>query len=213
MSAQVIIEPRLARIDRSEVPRDTITLARWLLGKVLVSKIRGTPSSGRIVETEAYLQREAACHCFRGKTARNRSLYLEAGHAYVYLCYGTSYMLNVSSEAAGVGSGVLLRALEPLTGIEHMRRGRQHVRREDLTRGPGRLAAALGVDLRHDGLDLFTDPKLWIGSDAYQVDNIGVSTRIGLTKAADEPLRFFVAGSPHLSGPRAINAWRARRAT
>ena len=209
MSAQVIIEPAVERIDRSSVPRDTIALAGWLLGKVLVSQVRGAQVSGRIVETEAYLQREAACHGFRGKTARNRSLFLEHGHAYVYLCYGTSYMLNVSSEVAGVGSGVLLRALQPLTGIERMRRGREHVRPADLARGPGRLAAALQVDLRHDGLDLFTGPQLWIGSDAHEVGNIGTSVRIGLTKAAHEPLRFFVAGSPHLSGSRLLNAWPA----
>jgi len=208
MSAQVIIEPRVERIARSRVPRDTIALARWLLGKVLVSKVRGAQITGRIVETEAYLQHEAACHGFRGMTPRNRSLFLERGHAYVYLCYGTSYMLNVSSEVAGVGSGVLLRALQPLTGIAQMRRGREHVRLADLARGPGRLAAAMHVDLRHDGLDLFTDPRLWIGSDAHPVGSIGVSVRIGLTKAADERLRFFVAASPHLSGPRLLNIGR-----
>jgi DNA-3-methyladenine glycosylase len=103
----------------------------------------------------------------------------------------------------------LLRALQPLTGIERMRRGRKHVRLADLARGPGRLAAAMQVDLRHDGLDLFTGPQLWIGSDGYEVPNIGVSVRIGLTKAADEHLRFFIAGSAHLSGSRTLNAWRA----
>jgi DNA-3-methyladenine glycosylase len=209
--SQVIIQPPVERIARSSVPSDTIALARWLLGKVLVSKVRGGHVSGRIVETEAYLQREAACHAFRGMTARNRSLFLEPGHAYVYLCYGTSYMLNVSSEAAGVGEGVLLRALQPLTGIERMQRGRKHVRPVDLARGPGRLAAAMQVDLRHDGLDLFTGPRLWIGSDGYEVADIGVSVRIGLTKAADEHLRFFVAGSAHLSGSRTLNASRAPR--
>jgi DNA-3-methyladenine glycosylase len=209
MSAQVVIEPPVARIAFRRVPRDTITLARWLLGKVLVSHVRGVQLSGRIVETEAYLQREAACHAFRGMTPRNRSLFLDRGHAYVYVCYGTSFMLNVSSEAAGTGSGVLLRALEPLTGIEQMRRGREHVRLADLTRGPGRLAAAMGVNMRHDGLNLFDGPRLWIGSDGYEVGDVGVSERIGLTKAAEEQLRFFIAGSPHLSGSRALNAWRA----
>ena len=211
MSAQVIIQPPVERIPRSSVPSDTIALARWLLGKVLVSKVRGGQVSGRIVETEAYLQREPACHAFRGMTPRNRSLFLEPGHAYVYLCYGTSHMLNVSSEAAGMGEGVLLRALQPLTGVELMRRGRKHVRLADLARGPGRLAAAMQVDLRHDGLDLFTDPKLWIGSDGYEVADIGISVRIGLTKAADEHLRFFDAGSPHLSGSRLLNTWPTAR--
>jgi DNA-3-methyladenine glycosylase len=206
MSAQVIIERPVQRIDRDAVPQDTVLLARWLLGKVLVGKVRGVQISARIVETEAYLQHEPACHAFRGMTPRNRSLFLEHGHAYVYLCYGTSYMLNVSSEAEGVGSGVLLRALEPLTGIEQMRRGRAHVRLADVTRGPGRLAAAFRIDRRYDGRDLFTDADLWIGSDAHEVENVGISVRIGLTKAAEERLRFFVAGSPFLSGPRTLNA-------
>jgi DNA-3-methyladenine glycosylase len=209
MSAQVVIEPQVERIARSRVPLDTITLARWLLGKVLVSKVRGVERTGRIVETEAYLQREAACHAYRGVTPRNRSLFLDRGHAYVYLCYGTSYMLNVSSEPAGVGSGVLLRALEPLSGIAQMRRGREQVRVADLARGPGRLAAAMQVNLSHDGLDLFADPRLWIGSDGYEMRDVGTSVRIGLTKAADERLRFFVAGSPFLSGSRLLNTWPA----
>jgi DNA-3-methyladenine glycosylase len=119
-------------------------------------------------------------------------------------------MLNISSDPAGVGTGVLLRALHPLTGIERMLCGREHVRPADVARGPGRLAAAMRVNMSHDGLDLFTDPRLWIGTDGYGVDEIGVSVRIGLTKAADERLRFFVAGSPHLSGSRTLNAWPAR---
>ena len=138
---------------------------------------------------------------------------LAAGHAYVYLCYGTSYMLNVSSEPRGTGAGVLLRALEPLAGIDHMRRARRHPRGErkedrllDLARGPGRLTSALQVDLRHDGIDLFVDGPLWIGSDGTVVDAIGESTRIGITKGADARLRYFVAGSAYLSGSRRLNA-------
>ncbi len=180
---------------------------------------------GRIVETEAYLQGDPACHAFRGMTPRNRSLFKEAGHAYVYLCYGTSYLLNVSSERRGTGAGVLLRALEPVAGIDHMRRarklvrgarkdgplldlarGRQEERLLDLARGPGRLTSALRVDLRHDGIDLFAGGPLWIGSDGTTVDAIGGSTRIGLTKGADARLRFFVAGSACLSGSRRLNA-------
>jgi DNA-3-methyladenine glycosylase len=187
------------------VPSDTVELARALLGKVLVREFDGRIAAGRIVETEAYLQHDPACHAFRGMTARNRSLFLEHGHAYVYLCYGTSYMLNVSSEAGGIGSGVLLRALEPLYGTEHMQRNVSHVKPNDLTRGPGRLAAALRIDRRHDGLNLFTDKQLWIGRDGHVVKSIGESVRIGLTKAADERLRYFVAGSRYLSGPRKLN--------
>ena len=195
----------IERISRDSVPSDTVALARALLGKVLVRQIDGRIAAGRIVETEAYLQNDPACHAFRGMTARNRSLFLEHGHAYVYLCYGTSYMLNVSSEAGGIGSGVLLRALEPLCGNEHMQRNVSHVKPNDLTRGPGRLAAALRVDRSHDGLNLFTNKQLWIGSDGHNIKSIGESVRIGLTKGADERLRFFVAGSRYLSGPRKLN--------
>jgi DNA-3-methyladenine glycosylase len=209
MSAQVTIERPVARIARDSVPQSTVPLARWLLGKVLMGQVHGAQISGRIVETEAYLQHETACHGFRGMTPRNRSLFLEHGRAYVYLCYGTSYMLNVSSEAPGIGSGVLLRALQPLSGMAEMRRGREHVRPADVTRGPGRLAAAFHLDRRHDGEDLFAGRQLWIGSDGYEVADVGVSVRIGITKAAEEKLRFFVAGSPYLSGPRTLNAWRA----
>jgi len=187
------------------VPHDTLELARSLLGKVLVRQFSGGMAGGRIVETEAYLHNDPACHAFRGMTPRNRSLFLEHGHAYVYLCYGTSYMLNVSSESGGIGSGVLLRALEPMFGTEHMQRNVSHVKSADLARGPGRLTAALRVNLQHDGLNLFTDRQLWIGSDGHKIDSVGQSIRIGLTKAADERLRFFVSGSRYLSGPRRLN--------
>jgi DNA-3-methyladenine glycosylase len=176
------------------------------LGKVLVRELKGHRLAGRIVETEAYLRDDPACHAFRGMTPRNRSLFLDYGYSYVYLCYGTSYMLNVSSEAGGIGSGVLLRALQPLLGIEQMQRNVSHVKLADLTRGPGRLTAALKIDRRHDGLNLFTDKQLWIGSDGQKVSSIGESVRIGLTKAADLRLRFFVAGSRCLSGPRRLNS-------
>jgi DNA-3-methyladenine glycosylase len=187
------------------MPSDTVELARALLGKVLVRELDGGTAAGRIVETEAYLQDDPACHAFRGMTPRTRSLFLEHGHAYVYLCYGTSYMLNVSSEPGGIGSGVLLRALEPLFGTEHMQRNAPHVKLADLTRGPGRLAAALQINLQHDGLNLFDDKQLWIGNDDHKIESVGESVRIGLTKAAHERLRFFVSGSRYLSGPRRLN--------
>jgi DNA-3-methyladenine glycosylase len=200
-------------LPRSAVPEGTVALARFLLGKLLVRDFDEGRALGRIVETEAYLVGDPACHAFRGMTPRTRSLFKEAGHAYVYLCYGTSYMLNVSSERRGTGAGVLLRALEPLAGIDHMRRTRRHPRGApkegrllDLARGPGRLTSALQVDLRHDGIDLFAGGPLWIGSDGSTVDAIGESTRIGLTKGADARLRYFVAGSAYLSGSRRLNA-------
>jgi DNA-3-methyladenine glycosylase len=198
-------------LNRKRIPRDTIDLARFLLGKIVVRENGKRQLAGRIVETEAYIQGDPACHAFRGQTPRNRSLFLDAGHAYVYLCYGTSYMLNVSSEASGIGSGVLLRALEPLSGIDHMQRARGVEKLRDLARGPGRLAAALAVDLRHDGLDLCRRGSLWIGDDGAPVESIGQSVRIGLTKGAEARLRYFVAGSGYLSGPRSLNEHPALR--
>ncbi len=198
-------------LQRSALPTDTVTLARFLLGKILVREWEGVRLSGRIVETEAYLETDPACHAYRGMTPRNRSLFLEAGRAYVYLCYGVSYLLNVSSEEYGTGSGVLLRALEPLAGIDHMRIGRERVRLRDLARGPGRLTSALRVDRRHDGIDLFAPGPLWIGSDGASVDSIGVSTRIGLTKGANARLRYFATGSDYLSGPKTLNAVQVER--
>ena len=199
------IERPIERISRDSVPSDTVSLARFLLGKVLVRELTRGAAAGRIVETEAYLPHDPACHAFRGITPRNRSLFLESGHAYVYLCYGTSYLLNVSSEAAGIGAGVLLRALEPMYGIEHMRTKPKPIKTLDLTRGPGKLTAALRVDLKHDGLDLFDGRQLWIGRDHHSVGPVGCSVRIGISKAADERLRFFVAGSRYVSGPRRLN--------
>ena len=196
---------RILPISRKALPADTVSLARFLLGKIVVREIGKRILSGRIVETEAYLEADPACHAFRGMTPRNRSLFLRPGHAYVYLCYGTSYMLNVSSEAEGTGAGVLLRALEPLGGVEHMRRARNVESLRDLARGPGRLAAALGIDLRLDGVDLCRRGGLWIGDDGAPVGAIGESVRIGLTKGAEARLRFFTAGNGFLSGPGTLN--------
>src|SRR5215475_9020242 len=111
-------------LSRAELPVDTVSLARYLIGKMLVREIAEGVASGRIVETEAYVVGDAAGHAYRGMTPRNRSLFLERGHAYVYLAYGSSYMLNVSSEMPRIGAGVLIRALEPLEGIAIMRRAR-----------------------------------------------------------------------------------------
>jgi DNA-3-methyladenine glycosylase len=191
---------------RERVPRQTVALARYLLGKVLVRELPGGIALGRVVETEAYLENDPACHGYRGETARNRSLFLDMGHAYIYLCYGTSYLLNVASERAGTGTGVLLRALEPLAGLELMQRARPHVAPRDLLRGPGRLTAALSIDRRLDGIDLFERGELWLGEDGARRPGIGTSVRIGLTQAAEARLRFYLRGSAYLSGSRRLNA-------
>jgi DNA-3-methyladenine glycosylase len=169
--------------------------------------IEGEWLGGRIVETEAYVPGDAACHAFNGRTARNTSLFLRHGHAYVYRAYGTSWMLNVSSEAEGIGAGVLVRALEPRFGIDRMRRLRgPGIADRDLARGPGRLAQALGIDRGLDGADLSDDARLWLAEQPGAPSlEVGVSTRIGITKDADRPLRFFAVGSPFVSGPARLN--------
>jgi DNA-3-methyladenine glycosylase len=127
---------------------DTVELTRYLIGKVVVHDTDSGRLSGRIVETEAYPVGDAAGHAYHGKTQRNQSLFLERGHAYVYLSYGTSYLLNVTSEVAGVGAGVLLRAIEPLEGIDSMMAGSCGTTRlADLGRGPGRLPRHCGLIL------------------------------------------------------------------
>jgi DNA-3-methyladenine glycosylase len=191
-------------LHRDALPADTVTLARFLLGKLVVRDFADHRAIGRIVETEAYVENDPACHAYRGVTPRNRSLFLERGHAYVYICYGTSFMLNISSERAGVGTGVLLRALEPVSGIDRLQVARPG-RARDLLRGPGRLTAALEVDRRHDGIDLCTPGPLWLGQDGTRVEAVGESVRIGLTKGADSRLRYFLPGSAYLSGPRRLN--------
>jgi DNA-3-methyladenine glycosylase len=190
---------------RSELPIDTVSLARYLIGKALVRELPEGVVSGRIVETEAYPVADAAGHAYRGITPRIRSLFLERGHAYVYLAYGVSYMLNVSSEAPGTGAGVLIRALEPLEGIPIMQRNRGVERLRDLARGPGRLAAAFQIDRRLDGLDLCREGPLWLASSDDEPGKLGQSIRIGISRDADRPLRFYLRGSPFVSGPRSLN--------
>jgi DNA-3-methyladenine glycosylase len=178
-----------------------VELARYLIGKIVVHDTKTGRLSGRIVETEAYPVGDAAGHAFRGKTVRNRSLFLERGHAYVYLCYGISYLLNVTSEVAGVGGGVLLRAIEPLEGIGEMTADLQGTTRlANLGRGPGRLSRALRVDLSQDGVDLCAAGSLWLAATSQRVCEIGNSVRIGITREADRLLRFYEVGNPHVSG-------------
>jgi DNA-3-methyladenine glycosylase len=207
MGRATVLKPALPRpIARKNLPIDTAALARYLLGKTLVRELPEGVVSGRIVETEAYIVGDAAGHAFRGITPRNRTLFLERGRAYVYLAYGVSWMLNVSSDEPGVGAGVLIRALEPLDGIAIMQGNRGTQRLRDLARGPGRLAMALRIDRSLDGVDLCREGALWLGQDDHAPSLIGDSVRIGITKAADRKLRFFVAGSPFVSGPTSLNA-------
>ncbi len=196
------------RLSRASLPGDAAELARYLIGKTVVRKIGRSRISGRIVETEAYPPGDRSGHAYNGQTARNRSLFLKRGLAYVYFIYGTSYMLNVTAEKQGIGAGVLLRAIEPLEGINLMKRLRDTDKLKDLARGPGRLAAALQIDRRLDGVDLCADGPLWLGTAVRKTANISTTVRIGITHEKHRPLRFFEAGSPFVSGPRNVLARR-----
>jgi DNA-3-methyladenine glycosylase len=192
------------RLKRQDLPQATPALARYLIGKTLVHDWKGTRLAGRIVETEAYLVGDAAAHSFRGETPRNHSLFLKRGHAYVYFIYGNHFMLNVSGGPHGTGEGVLLRAAEPLEGTEKMRmlRGTEPLR--DLARGPGRLAEAFAIDRGLDGVDFCGGADLWLGSAVRPVGAIATSVRIGITKDAHRPLRFYERGNEFVSGTNAM---------
>ncbi len=197
--------PGIRRLRRAELPRDTIELSRYLIGKTLVHELPAGRMSGRIVETEAYPAGDASAHAFRGLTPSNRSLFLDRGHAYVYFTYGSCFCMNVSAETAGVGGGVLIRAIEPVEGIELMERNRGTGVLRDLTRGPGRLAAALAIDKRVDGVDLCGDGLLWLGTAVKPVGAVGESIRIGITREVEHLRRFFERGNPFVSGLKRLN--------
>jgi DNA-3-methyladenine glycosylase len=181
---------------------DTVQLARYLIGKILVHDLVEGRSSGRIVETEAYPPGDPAGHAFTGWTRSRSSLFLRPGHAYIYVSYGVWTMLNVSAEPEGQGAGVLIRALEPLTGVESMQRRRGTTRLRDLARGPGKLAVAMAITMAHDGVDLCGRGPLWLGAGTGRPVSIDTVTRIGLTRAVDRPFRFLERGNPFVSGPR-----------
>lgn len=189
----------------AELPSETAALARALIGYVLVRESKEGATSGRIVETEAYPPGDPAGHHFIGKTARNASLFLPAHRAYVYQIYGTSFCFNLSSEENGVGGGVLVRALEPLAGIDLMQKRRGMAEVRDLCRGPGRLCCALGIDRTLDGVSLFGESALRLIPPDRPVGELGTSRRIGVTRAATRRLRFFEQGNRFVSGPSSLN--------
>lgn len=201
MQTEFDLAHKVRRLSRAGLPSETAELARYLVGKTIVRKVGRNRISGRIVETEAYPPGDQSGHAYRGRTTRNQSLFFGSGFAYVYFVYGTSFMLNVTSEEPGIGAGVLLRAIEPLEGIKVMKRLRKTDKVRDLARGPGRLAAALGIDKRLDGVDLCADGPLWLGTPVRDTGLIRTAVRIGITREMHRPLRFFEAGNPFVSGP------------
>ena len=188
--------------------RETELVARDLLGSVLSCETEAGIASGRIVETEAYLgEHDPACHAVAGNTNRTRWLYGEPGIAYVYFIYGVHWCFNAVTRAEGLPSAVLVRALEPLEGLDLMRRRRPRARNDvQLANGPGKLCAALGVTGEHNGLQLNRPPLTICRGDTFPDDQVVVGPRIGITRAADWPLRWYIADNPYVSNaPRRLS--------
>jgi DNA-3-methyladenine glycosylase len=201
----------LQPLPRAFYDRDPRQVARDLLGKILVRRQKNGVLGGRIVETEAYLgENDAAAHSAAGRTARNQVLFGPPGHAYVYFIYGNHYCLNVSCLPEGNAGCVLIRALEPLYGIPRMARNRgieevpqRNSARRLLTSGPGRLCEALAITrVRDNGKDFTGSTDLAIADDGFRQEKVARTARVGITKAADEKLRFVIVGSPFVSGKR-----------
>jgi len=190
-------------IPREFYLQDTRTAAQKLLGQLVLRRLpTGETLSGVIVETEAYLTDDPACHAYRGQTPRNSAMFGPPGHAYVYFTYGLHMMLNLVCAPEGTAEAVLIRALEPVEGIETMRRHRGGiVETRQLTNGPGKLAQALALtQLSHNGVDV-TDPAsdLLVLPNKYPPFDMVATTRIGITQGMDLPWRYYVAGNPYIS--------------
>jgi len=187
--------------------RDPVTVAKELLGSVLVHQTDAGLVTGRIVEAEAYLAKDdSACHASRGRTRKNASMFGPPGHAYVYPIHAR-YCFNVVTEPEGVASAVLVRAVEPLDGIPLMKRRRARDRLEEIANGPAKLCEAFDIDRAMDGWDLTVGDGSWIEKDSdfdgLQTD-VGRSERIGVTSAHDLQLRFFFRGNAYVSGPKRL---------
>jgi DNA-3-methyladenine glycosylase len=193
-------------------------VARALLGKLLVRKMPRGILVGRIVETEAYLGKDdAAAHAAAGKTARNAVLFGPPGYAYVYFIYGNHYCLNVSCLPQGDAGSVLFRALEPVAGSGEMAEARgielaketRHAKTSSLktiSSGPGRMAEALGITRERDNGKSLVSVRsdLRLADDGYRVGRVAVTPRIGIVKSAEQPLRYFIAGNPFVSGRKTV---------
>ena len=192
-------------LPRSFYARGAEQVARELLGAIIVHQLGKATLAGKIVETEAYLGLEdLAAHVSHGLTDRTRVLFGPPGHAYVYLIYGMYECLNLAAEPAGKAGCVLIRALEPVAGIEEMRRRRPTARRlEDLASGPGKLTLAMGITRRHNGQDVTRGPLVVRQPARSEPISIVTTPRVGITHCADWPLRFYIEGSRHVSRPGA----------
>jgi DNA-3-methyladenine glycosylase len=221
VSAALEAEALGAPLPRDFYLQETVEVARRLLGCVLVHRGADGLLAGRITETEAYTRDDPASHTYRGRTMRNASMFGPPGHAYIYFTYGVHHCFNAVTAPEGIGEAVLIRAAEPLIGMERMaaRRGLKlqdapgadpiaaQVRRaRALTAGPGRLCAAFGLDRRLDGADLTTGEVLWIAPPEgsaepapHQIVEVVATPRIGISRGVDLPWRFTLKGDPYVS--------------
>jgi DNA-3-methyladenine glycosylase len=187
--------------------RDVVQVTRELLGRHLIRESPEGTTVGRIVEVEAYLpENDSSCHAAKGKTRRNASMFGPPGHAYVYAIH-SRWCLNVVTEPEDVGCAALIRAVEPLEGLDLMRSRRGREKPLELARGPGRLCEAFGIDRALDGWDLTLGETLWITAikrPLAKSEAVGISPRIGVTSAHELMLRFFIAGSPWVSGRKTL---------
>jgi DNA-3-methyladenine glycosylase len=190
----------MARLTRRALPIATVELARFLIGKTLVHAGPRGRMAGRIVETEAYPPGDPTAYHRPGLTTSNAPLFEARGHAYVRMVYGSCFNLNLAAEPAGTGGSVLIRALEPLEGLALMRRNYPTVKDTALTRGPGRLCAALGIGRELSGVDLCASERLWLERGTAP-EGIRVSTRIGLSRDQHRRLRFLERDSRFVSVP------------
>jgi DNA-3-methyladenine glycosylase len=187
--------------------KDVVSIARELLGKIIITNFDGVTTSGRIVETEAYVAHvDKASHAFGGRrTAKNEHMYAHPGTAYVYICYGMHQMFNIVTNEKDIPDAVLIRAVEPLEGIDIMlkRTGKSKLD-FTLTKGPGNVGKALGIFKKHSGLHLLDD-EIYLVKDGFKLikDEVGISGRIGVASAGADallPYRFYVRGNKYVSG-------------
>lgn len=179
---------------------DPLHAAKYLLGAVIIRTLEnGEVLKARIVETEAYHQSDPASHTYKGKSARNAAMFGPAGHAYIYFTYGMHWCFNVTAGKEGEGAGVLIRAAEPLEGIETMRQLRSNVPDAQLTNGPAKLAQALAIDKSLYGHDVSLPPLRVVNAGTIPVQDITTATRIGISQAVHELWRFYITDSPNVS--------------
>lgn len=173
----------------------TIDVAKKLLGHFLVSKYNNKILIGKIVETEAYLYNDPACHSYSNRTKRNSMMYAPAGTSYVYFTYGMHYCFNVVTADVGIGEAILIRALEPIAGIEQMQLNRSKTKLIDLCSGPAKLTQALNINLKDNGINLLDKDSsilLRYNNDLINEIDIVQTQRIGISKAKDMPYRFYI---------------------